>query len=257
MSNYLSSHLSLFCKWSPAFFDWGFNYKRQDGPGQFGPSRLAVYFPSQLHSIRHSSCFEISRNRYPVRFISPSLSSHILMTDGNLTSLTHGPAFGIFDRTTRGDLAGCEALLSRLAELRPRLHLSGHIHEAHGAHVHDWTRDVSGNYAVPVVQNEEMSDSDSDSDTVDERKPSSDSGPSTEKRREGDDREFNFSEGLNRLTLGAGNVSRTVFVNAANWPSGRHAWRATTAGNHDKRRVPFGGLGFQAVVVDLKDDITV
>ena len=105
---------------------------------------------------------------------------------------------------------------------------------------------------MPAVQNGEMLDSDSDSDTVDERKPA-DSEFSTGKRREGDDRESDFSEGL---MLNPGNVSRTVFVNAANWPSGRHSWRATTVGDHGKRKVPFGGPGFQAVVVDLKDDIT-
>jgi hypothetical protein len=100
-----------------------------------------------------------------------------------------------------------------------------------------------------------MSDPDSDSDTVHERKPDDSSpGLSTGKRREADGRESDFSEGL---MLDAGNVSRTVFVNAANWPSGRHAWRATTAGDRDKRRVPFGGPGFQAVVVDLKNDLTV
>jgi hypothetical protein len=38
---------------------------------------------------------------------------------------------------------------------------------------------------------------------------------------------------------------RTVFVNAANWPMGRAAARRGI-------RV-FGGPGFQAVVIDLKD----
>jgi hypothetical protein len=43
-----------------------------------------------------------------------------------------------------------------------------------------------------------------------------------------------------------GPVERTVFVNAANYPSGKMAWRGT-------HRVPFAGPGFQPVVVDLKD----
>ncbi|KAK7696081.1 hypothetical protein QCA50_000723 [Cerrena zonata] len=53
--------------------------------------------------------------------------------------LTHGPPFGIFDRVNTGELVGCEALLSRVAQLRPRLHLFGHIHEDHGAVVCKWS----------------------------------------------------------------------------------------------------------------------
>lgn len=54
------------------------------------------------------------------------------------TSLTHGPIARIFDLTDSGDLAGCEDLRARLPELRPLLHVAGHIHEARGAHVHVW-----------------------------------------------------------------------------------------------------------------------
>lgn len=41
-------------------------------------------------------------------------------------------------------------------------------------------------------------------------------------------------------------IERTVFVNAANSPSGK---RVNLNGAH----VPIGGYGFQAVVVDMKD----
>jgi Icc-related predicted phosphoesterase len=46
--------------------------------------------------------------------------------------VTHGPPEGILDRTHRGDFAGCRDLLSRIYEVRPRLHVFGHIHEAAG-----------------------------------------------------------------------------------------------------------------------------
>ncbi|CAL1699956.1 unnamed protein product [Somion occarium] len=64
------------------------------------------------------------------RFVSAIPKSDII--------LTHGPPFGIFDRVTAGDRVGCEALADRLVELRPRLHVFGHIHEDHGAVVHEW-----------------------------------------------------------------------------------------------------------------------
>ena len=39
-----------------------------------------------------------------------------------------------------GAHVGCEALAERLPELRPRLHLFGHIHEAHGLAIQEWER---------------------------------------------------------------------------------------------------------------------
>jgi len=46
--------------------------------------------------------------------------------------ITHGPPHGILDETLRGEHVGCEQLLERVLELRPRLHVFGHIHEARG-----------------------------------------------------------------------------------------------------------------------------
>lgn len=46
--------------------------------------------------------------------------------------ITHTPPQGIFDRTARGDDAGCAELAAALPRIRPRLHLFGHIHEAYG-----------------------------------------------------------------------------------------------------------------------------
>jgi predicted phosphohydrolase len=46
--------------------------------------------------------------------------------------VTHGPPEGILDKTKRGELAGCRDLLARVKEVRPRLHVFGHIHEAAG-----------------------------------------------------------------------------------------------------------------------------
>ncbi|MEM7369323.1 MAG: metallophosphatase domain-containing protein [Bacteroidota bacterium] len=52
--------------------------------------------------------------------------------------LTHGPPYGILDRTVRGDLVGCVDLLKRIEELSsPKIHLFGHIHEAYGIYASD------------------------------------------------------------------------------------------------------------------------
>lgn len=51
--------------------------------------------------------------------------------------ITHGPAFGILDKTTRGARVGCEELLKVIEQVKPQLHVFGHIHEAYGIYSND------------------------------------------------------------------------------------------------------------------------
>ena len=54
--------------------------------------------------------------------------------------VTHGPAYGILDKTLRGDLVGSPELTERLNELpNLKLHVTGHIHESRGVHVGKYT----------------------------------------------------------------------------------------------------------------------
>lgn len=46
--------------------------------------------------------------------------------------LTHGPAYGILDRTFRNKQVGCEELRKAVEKKKPRVHVCGHIHEAYG-----------------------------------------------------------------------------------------------------------------------------
>ncbi len=46
--------------------------------------------------------------------------------------VTHGPPHGIGDFTASGVYAGCKDLLDILQEIKPRLHVFGHIHEGYG-----------------------------------------------------------------------------------------------------------------------------
>ena len=47
--------------------------------------------------------------------------------------ITHGPVFGIHDRTVSGLPVGCEGLLPVIQRIKPKVHLCGHIHEAYGS----------------------------------------------------------------------------------------------------------------------------
>lgn len=63
----------------------------------------------------------------------PDIARHWeLIPEGTELLITHGPPFGILDRTARGKLAGCEDLLNRISIVQPKIHVFGHIHEAYG-----------------------------------------------------------------------------------------------------------------------------
>ncbi|KAF9075455.1 Metallo-dependent phosphatase-like protein [Rhodocollybia butyracea] len=102
--------------WSPEYLNWAFGYSAAEGPA------LVAKFPKS-----------------DILFVS---SSFLILRSSSraVFRLTHGPPRGVFDRTVRGDLPGCLALIDALPRLRPRLHLFGHIHEAHGAHIHSWSK---------------------------------------------------------------------------------------------------------------------
>jgi Icc-related predicted phosphoesterase len=42
--------------------------------------------------------------------------------------ITHGPPYGIFDRTAKKVNAGCKYLLDRVQKVKPKIHIFGHIH---------------------------------------------------------------------------------------------------------------------------------
>ena len=49
--------------------------------------------------------------------------------------ITHGPPVGLGDRTQREEKhVGCVDLLNRIAVVKPKLHIFGHIHEGYGVH---------------------------------------------------------------------------------------------------------------------------
>jgi len=53
--------------------------------------------------------------------------------------ITHGPAHGYGGRTNGGDEAGCKSLLEKIEEVKPLLHICGHIHEGYGMYQNENT----------------------------------------------------------------------------------------------------------------------
>ncbi len=60
-----------------------------------------------------------------------------LIPDGTDVLSTHGPPYGILDEVLRDPRpVGCRDLLNRIGEVRPRIHVFGHIHEGYGQERH-------------------------------------------------------------------------------------------------------------------------
>lgn len=62
-----------------------------------------------------------------------SISRHWELIPSNTDLLiTHGPAFCKLDKTKNGENVGCKNLLDIILLIKPKVHISGHIHEGYG-----------------------------------------------------------------------------------------------------------------------------
>lgn len=86
--------------------------------------------PVRLHFYVICLSSELSGLHLGVELISVIPKTDIL--------LTHGPPLQVHDLTTRDVHAGCPALLERVSQIQPRLHVFGHIHEGRGATLRKW-----------------------------------------------------------------------------------------------------------------------
>lgn len=55
-----------------------------------------------------------------------------LIPDDTDVLITHGPVFGILDENNKGEHVGCKDLLNQVLQIKPTIHICGHIHEAYG-----------------------------------------------------------------------------------------------------------------------------
>jgi Icc-related predicted phosphoesterase len=53
--------------------------------------------------------------------------------------ISHGPPRGVCDRVAHTVTVGCDDLLEKVREIKPKVHVFGHIHEGHGQHLTDDT----------------------------------------------------------------------------------------------------------------------
>ena len=76
----------------------------------------------------HNWAFNLPRN-------SPAMLEKMSLIPENIDILvTHGPAYGTLDTTefNRAEHLGCEVLSERIAQVKPKIHVCGHIHSGYG-----------------------------------------------------------------------------------------------------------------------------
>ena len=70
--------------------------------------------------------------------------------------VSHGPPYGILDRIARDSRhVGCDRLRARTAQIRPRLHVWGHIHEDRGVVVDDGSEESKMEIMPMLTEGEE------------------------------------------------------------------------------------------------------
>jgi Icc-related predicted phosphoesterase len=62
----------------------------------------------------------------------------LIPTDTDIL-ITHGPPYGILDKTKHGEHVGCEELLKSVDQIQPKIHVFGHIHEGYGIQKNSFT----------------------------------------------------------------------------------------------------------------------
>jgi Icc-related predicted phosphoesterase len=160
-----------FCKWYDSLdnytnkifiagnHDWGFQYNvekvkeilnfyenityLQDNSVLLGEDMVSVYgSPWQPEFYNWAFNLERKGNELKEKWDNIPSNTDIL--------ITHGPAYGYVDRVIgRVENLGCELLTERIKELKPKIHVCGHIHTGYG-----YTFDGDTHYINASVLNE-------------------------------------------------------------------------------------------------------
>lgn len=85
-------------------------------------------FGSPIQPWFHGWAFNVQRGEAIAKFWK-------MIPKGVDILITHGPPAGILDFTLRGENVGCRDLTIRTFEVKPKIHIFGHVHEAAGYQV--------------------------------------------------------------------------------------------------------------------------
>jgi Icc-related predicted phosphoesterase len=125
--------------------DWGFQNNVDEVMEHLAYYEGVTYLQDRMRTIRHEdSVINIYGTPWQPEFYNwafnlpkngPGLASkwESIPEDTDIL-VTHGPAFGILDTVERRrqDHLGCELLTERIAVVKPKIHVCGHIHSGYG-----------------------------------------------------------------------------------------------------------------------------
>jgi len=92
----------------PAFFNWAFNRARNEETAND---------PLDYHD-------------HGCDLIKPHWD---MIPEDTDVLITHGPPYGVLDECKDGRKVGCEILMEKVLEVKPKIHVFGHIHEQYGS----------------------------------------------------------------------------------------------------------------------------
>ena len=95
------------------------------------------FYGSPYQPVFHNMAFNIPRG-------TPLAEKWALIPPETDVLITHSPPYGILDQTVMRWQVGCKELRKAVDQLRPKLHLFGHIHEAYGQVTQNGTHFVNG-----------------------------------------------------------------------------------------------------------------
>ena len=115
----------------------------QDNEVLVGDKLVSVY-GSPWQPEFYNWAFNLPRNGYELKEKWDNIPSN---TD---ILITHGPAYGYVDKVIgRPENLGCELLTERIKQIKPKIHVCGHIHSGYG-----YTFDGNTHYINAAVLNE-------------------------------------------------------------------------------------------------------
>ena len=130
--------------------DWGFENNVEKVKEIVGLYDTITYLQDQLHTIQDENgtevkiwgspwqpefynwAFNLPRNGEELKAVWDMIPEDVDIL------ITHGPAWGILDDVEgrRGQHLGCELLVERIKQIKPKIHICGHIHTGYG-HYYD------------------------------------------------------------------------------------------------------------------------
>lgn len=134
--NWFSKQKSKYKIMVPGNHDWGFE-KQEDFYRHACQERGITLLIDELIDLEGLKIYGSPIQPYFCnwafnRFPGPEIQAHWDKIQPCDILVTHGPPYGFLDENMLGGRCGCDQLLNKILEIRPKAHIFGHIHDNNG-----------------------------------------------------------------------------------------------------------------------------